>query len=72
VLALVNHAREAGTAASVLGALNFGLAGLISPLVGVFGVSGVVMGSVMAGTALVAVLSVWFVVRPRSVPALAH
>ncbi|MEY2847432.1 MAG: hypothetical protein RI885_97 [Actinomycetota bacterium] len=72
VLALVNHAREAGTAASVLGALNFGLAGLISPLVGVFGVSGVVMGSVMAGTALVAVLSVWLVVRPRSVPALAH
>ncbi len=72
VLALVNHAAEAGTAASVLGAVNFGLAGLISPLVGVFGVSGGVMGSVMAGTALVAVLSVWFIVRPRTVPALSH
>jgi MFS transporter, DHA1 family, multidrug resistance protein len=72
VLALVNHAREAGTAASVLGALNFGLAGLISPLVGVFGVSGVVMGSVMAGTSFIAVLSVWLVVRPKTVPALSH
>lgn len=72
VLALANHAKEAGTAASVLGALNFGLAGLISPLVGVFGVSGTVMGSVMACTSFVAVLSLWFVVRPKTVPALTH
>src|SRR5690606_31029157 len=35
VLALSNHPKEAGTAASVLGALNFGLAGAISPIVGV-------------------------------------
>ena len=34
VLALANHGHEAGTAASLLGALNFGLAGLISPIVG--------------------------------------
>ena len=72
VLALANHGREAGTAASVLGALNFGLAGLISPIVGVFGVSAFVMGMVMASTALVAVLSLWFIVQPRSVPALSH
>lgn len=70
VLALVNHAREAGTAASVLGALNFGLAGLISPIVGLFGVSATVMGGVMAATSFVAVLALWFIVRPRSVPAL--
>ena len=38
VLALANHGAEAGTAASLLGALNFGLAGVISPLVGLLGV----------------------------------
>ena len=70
VLALVNHGAEAGTAASLLGALNFGLAGLLSPIVGFFGVSPLVMGTVMAATAGVAVLSLWFIVRPRAVPAL--
>ncbi len=71
VLALVNHPKEAGTAASVLGALNFGLAGAISPIVGVLGIdSAVPMGGVMAVTALISVLSLWLIVRPRSVPAL--
>jgi DHA1 family bicyclomycin/chloramphenicol resistance-like MFS transporter len=73
VLALANHAREAGTAASVLGALNFGLAGLISPIVGLYGIENAVpMGSVMAVTAAVSVLALWFVVRPKTVPALSH
>jgi DHA1 family bicyclomycin/chloramphenicol resistance-like MFS transporter len=72
VLALAGHGSEAGTAASVLGALNFGLAGLISPIVGLFGVSAFVMGLVMASTAFVAVLSLWFIVQPRTVPALSH
>lgn len=68
VLALVNHGAEAGTAASLLGAMNFGLAGLISPLVGVFGVaSATSMGLVMAGTALVATVSLWVLIRPRTV-----
>jgi DHA1 family bicyclomycin/chloramphenicol resistance-like MFS transporter len=71
VLGLVNHAGEAATAASVLGAVNFGLAGLISPIVGLFGIHNAVpMGSVMASTAAIAVLALWFVVRPRTVPAL--
>ena len=71
VVALAHHGSEAGTAASLLGALNFGLAGLISPLVGVLGISTALpMGAVMAVTALVGVLSLWFVVRPRTVPAL--
>ncbi len=71
VLALANHPREAGTAASVLGALNFGLAGLISPIVGLFGiVNAVPMGVVMSVTALISIASLWLVVRPRSVPAL--
>lgn len=71
VLALVNHPKEAGTAASVLGALNFGLAGAISPIVGVLGIdTAVPMGGVMAATAVVSVLSLWFIVRPWTVPAL--
>jgi DHA1 family bicyclomycin/chloramphenicol resistance-like MFS transporter len=73
VLGLVNHAGEAATAASVLGAVNFGCAGLISPIAGVFGIhSAVPMATVMAATAFVSVLALWFVVRPRSVPALGH
>lgn len=71
VLALNAHGHEAGTAASLLGAANFGIAGLISPIVGVLGVSSAApMGAVMIGTSLVAILMLWFVVRPRSVPAL--
>lgn len=71
VLALANHPKEAGTAASVLGALNFGLAGAISPIVGVLGIqTAIPMGSVMAITAVVSVLSIWFVVRPWTVPPL--
>jgi len=73
VLGLVNHAGEAATAASVLGAVNFGLAGLISPIVGLFGIHNAVpMGTVMAATATVSVIALWFVVRPRTVPALGH
>ena len=73
VLALANHGREAATAASVLGAANFGLAGLISPLVGYLGIdTAVPMGFVMASTAVVSIGVLWLLVRPRSVPALAH
>ena len=72
-LALTNHGKEAGTAASLLGAMNFGLAGLISPIVGLFGISSAVpMGAVMAATATVAIASLWLIVRPRTVPALAR
>jgi DHA1 family bicyclomycin/chloramphenicol resistance-like MFS transporter len=71
VLALINHGREAGTAASLLGAVNFGLAGLISPIVGFLGVGrGAPMGAVMAATAAVGVLAVWVIVRPHTVPPL--
>jgi DHA1 family bicyclomycin/chloramphenicol resistance-like MFS transporter len=73
VLGLANHGAEAGTAASLLGALNFGLAGIISPVVGFLGIdTAVPMGSVMMVTSAVAILSLWLLVRPRSVPALAH
>lgn len=72
VLALNAHGHEAGTAASLLGAANFGIAGLISPVVGLLGVSTAVpMGAVMLGTSVVSIVVLWTVVRPRSVPALA-
>ena len=73
VLALNGHGHEAGTAASLLGALNFGIAGIVSPIVGILGVgSAAPMGTVMAVCALVSIASLWFVVRPRTVPELAH
>jgi len=69
VLALAHHASEAGTAASLLGALNFGLAGLISPIVGLFGItSAVPMGVIMATTSLVSIVVLWTVVRPALYP----
>ncbi|MFZ7087055.1 multidrug effflux MFS transporter [Curtobacterium sp. RRHDQ10] len=73
VLGLAAHGKEAGTAASLLGALNFGVAGVISPVVGIIGVSTAApMAAVMACTSVVAILLLWLVVRPRSVPALTH
>lgn len=71
VLALAHHGAEAGTAASLLGALNFGLAGLISPLIGLMGVgSAVPMAFVMLLAAVVAIVALWALVRPKTVPAL--
>jgi DHA1 family bicyclomycin/chloramphenicol resistance-like MFS transporter len=73
VIALAHHGKEAGTAASLLGAVNFGLAGLISPLVSVFGaINAASMGLTMAWTAGIAILALWILVRPKSVPALVH
>ena len=73
VIALNSHGSEAGTAASVLGAANFGIAGLISPVVGLLGVgTAVPMASVMGVCAIISVLSLWLIVRPRTVAALTH
>ncbi len=73
VLGLVNHGHEAGTAASLLGAVNFGLAGAISPIVGLIGIaSGVPMAAVMGACAVVSILSMWLIVQPRTVPALTN
>jgi DHA1 family bicyclomycin/chloramphenicol resistance-like MFS transporter len=71
VLALAHHGQEAGTAASLLGAVNFGLAGLISPIVGLLGISSALpMAEVMVATLIVALLSLWLLVRPRTVPSI--
>lgn len=73
VLALAGHGSEAGTAASLLGALNFGLAGAISPIVGLFGIDNAIpMGAIMGCTAVVSLLVLWVVVRPWTVPALSR
>jgi Bcr/CflA subfamily drug resistance transporter len=71
VLALDRHGKAAGTAASIIGATNFGVAGIVSPVVGWIahdaGITATTMAMVMAGCSAIAVMSLWFVVRPRTV-----
>lgn len=66
VTALANHAGEAGTAASLIGALNMGIAGLASPLVGAAGVSVTSMAIVMIGALAVGHAALWSIVRRRA------
>ncbi|WP_233550873.1 multidrug effflux MFS transporter [Amnibacterium setariae] len=72
VLGLLRHGEEAGTAASLLGVSNFGLAACIPPIVGLLGSSSAssigliaVVGGTCAATALLVL------VRPRTVPPIA-
>ncbi|SFS06713.1 MFS transporter, DHA1 family, bicyclomycin/chloramphenicol resistance protein [Agrococcus baldri] len=68
-LALVGHSSEAGTAASLLGACNMSIAGLVSPIVGLFSIENAIpMGTIMFCCGVLATVSLWFVVRPRTVP----
>lgn len=63
-LALENHAGEAGTAAAVLGCLQFGIGGLVAPLVGALGTdTAAPMGMVMIGLSGLAAALVFAVVR---------
>ncbi len=55
-LAMTRHGERAGTAAATIGFLQAGLAGGISPLVGVLGGDAVAMSGVILGGLLVAVL----------------
>ncbi len=75
VLALDRHGKAAGTAASLLGASNNGVAAIISPLVSVISaesqITATTMASVMVGCAVVAILALWLIVRPRTVGLLA-
>jgi DHA1 family bicyclomycin/chloramphenicol resistance-like MFS transporter len=71
VLALAKHGAQAGTAASLLGAATFTMAGLVSPVVGWLGVgSPGPMGAVQAACILLAAAALWLVVRPRTVPSI--
>ncbi|WP_298040874.1 multidrug effflux MFS transporter [uncultured Microbacterium sp.] len=71
VLALDRHGKAAGTAASVLGATNNGVAAIISPVVGLIsagaGITASTMASVMVGCAVIGILALWIIVRPRTV-----
>ncbi len=71
VLALDRHGKAAGTAQSVIGASNFGVAGFISPVVGWIagsaGITATTMATVMVGCAVIGVLALWLLVRPRTV-----
>jgi DHA1 family bicyclomycin/chloramphenicol resistance-like MFS transporter len=66
ITALANHAEEAGTAASLLGALNSLLPGLVTPLVGILGSSVLSMAGLMLGALFFAHLALWLVVRPNA------
>lgn len=71
VLGLARNGRQAGTAASLLGAATFGFAGLITPVVGLVGVrTATPMAIIMGCSILLAMAALWFIVRPRMVPGL--
>lgn len=63
-LALSRHGDAAGTAAALLGAVQFGVGALVSPLVGLLGNDAVAMGVSVAGALGLAVLVLVLVVRP--------
>mgnify|MGYP005812557323 CR=1 FL=1 len=65
VMALADHPAEAGTAAALIGAVNMGVAGAVSPLVGVLGNTAFAMGVVMLSSLLVGQASLWLIVRRR-------
>jgi DHA1 family bicyclomycin/chloramphenicol resistance-like MFS transporter len=75
VLALDRHGRAAGTAQSIIGATNFGVAGIISPLVGWIaagaGITATTMASVMVGCSFIGAIALWLIVQPRAVERLA-
>lgn len=71
VLALDRHGSAAGTAASLLGASNNAVAALISPLVGLLSagsaITATTMAVVMVGCAVIGIIALWTLVRPRTV-----
>jgi DHA1 family bicyclomycin/chloramphenicol resistance-like MFS transporter len=67
-LALSRHGEAAGTAAALLGAVQFGVGALAAPLVGVLGVGAVAMATVVFGGMLAATLVCFLVVRPHRLP----
>jgi MFS transporter, DHA1 family, multidrug resistance protein len=63
-LALARHGEAAGTAAALLGAVQFGVGALISPMVGILGNDALAMGAVVAGGLFFALAVLVIVVRP--------
>ncbi|WP_084470093.1 multidrug effflux MFS transporter [Jiangella gansuensis] len=68
VLALASHGRSAGTAAALLGAMNFLVGAVSAPLVGAFGTgSAVPMAAVMLSMAVLAVGAMFLIARPSRI-----
>jgi MFS transporter, DHA1 family, multidrug resistance protein len=63
-LALSRHGDAAGTAAALLGAVQFGVGAAVSPLVGLLGNDAVAMGTVVVGSLVLAIVVLVVVVRP--------
>ncbi|MBM0231991.1 Bcr/CflA family efflux MFS transporter [Micromonospora sp. STR1_7] len=64
-LAMSRHSEAAGTAAALLGAVQFGIGALSAPLAGLFGTGSVPMAVVVAG-GMAAALAVMVLVVPRA------
>ncbi|MEV7329079.1 Bcr/CflA family efflux MFS transporter [Micromonospora sp. NPDC093244] len=64
-LAMSRHSEAAGTAAALLGAVQFGVGALSAPLAGLFGTGSVPMAMVVAG-GMAAALAVMVLVVPRA------
>ncbi|MGH3918014.1 MAG: hypothetical protein ACRDRY_02945 [Pseudonocardiaceae bacterium] len=58
------HGEAAGTAAALLGAIQFGTGAVVSPLVGVVGNDATAMGAVVATAMTLALAVLVLVVRP--------
>jgi DHA1 family bicyclomycin/chloramphenicol resistance-like MFS transporter len=63
-VALARHGETAGTAAALLGAVQFGVGAAISPVVGILGNDALAMGAVVAGGMVLALVVLVTVVRP--------
>ncbi|WP_329106093.1 multidrug effflux MFS transporter [Micromonospora sp. NBC_01699] len=64
-LAMARHGEAAGTAAALLGAVQFGIGAVAAPLVGVLGTGSVAMAAVIAGGMLAALVVLVVVARPE-------
>jgi DHA1 family bicyclomycin/chloramphenicol resistance-like MFS transporter len=62
-LALSRHGDAAGTAAALLGAIQFGVGALVSPVVGLLGNDAVAIGTVVVTSFTLALLVLGLVVR---------
>jgi len=63
-LALSRHGEAAGTAAALLGAVQFGVGALSAPLVGILGTGAIGMAAVIAGGMLAANVVLFLIARP--------
>jgi DHA1 family bicyclomycin/chloramphenicol resistance-like MFS transporter len=68
-LALTRHGDAAGTAAALLGAIQFGIGALVSPVVGLLGNDAVAIGTVVVTSLGLALAVLAFVVRPSGLTA---